>query len=151
MRRFIMDTKAKGAVPIVLSLTVRNIWKDDKVERGSGRFNEWAAEVARNEHVSFVDVTRIIAGWYERMGEATVKKFFPEDYAHTTAQGAEVNASAVIAGLKTLPGAPFAALLSAKAAAVEPARDRGMVLIGDSTVRNGSGDGRNGQWGWGER
>lgn len=26
-----------------------------------------------------------------------------------------------------------------------------LVLIGDSTVKNGSGDGRNGQWGWGDR
>lgn len=150
VRRFIAETRAKGAAPIILSLTVRNIWKDGKVERGSGRFNEWAAEVARSEHVPFVDVTRIIADRYERSGEATVKTFFPEDYAHTSPEGAEFNAAAVIAGLKTLPGNPFGASLSAKGAAVKPARDRGVVLVGDSTVRNGSGDGRNGQWGWGE-
>src|SRR5436190_8099394 len=32
MRKMIADTKAKGATPIVLSLTVRNIWKEGHVE-----------------------------------------------------------------------------------------------------------------------
>src|ERR1700722_5912108 len=35
MRKMIADTKAKGATPIVLSLTVRDIWDNGHVERGS--------------------------------------------------------------------------------------------------------------------
>src|SRR5258707_1518997 len=31
----------------------------------------------------------------------------------------------------------------------QPARPT-LILIGDSTVRNGHGDGANGQWGWGD-
>src|SRR5262249_23653275 len=42
MRKFIRETKAVGATPIVLSLTVRNIWKDGKVERGPGQFSQWS-------------------------------------------------------------------------------------------------------------
>src|SRR6266852_4086021 len=45
MRKMIADTKAKGAMPIVMSLTVRNIWKNNRVERGSGKFVLWAAEI----------------------------------------------------------------------------------------------------------
>ncbi len=63
---------------------------------------------------------------------------------------ADFSAVAVVAGLKALPGNPFGAVLSAKGAAVEPRRRAGVVLIGDSTVHNGKGDGGNGQWGWGE-
>lgn len=33
---------------------------------------------------------------------------------------------------------------------MEPYKLPALFLIGDSTVRNGRGDGRNGQWGWGE-
>src|SRR5882762_10910731 len=55
MRKFIVETKAKGATPIIFSLTVRNIWKDDKVERGSGKYGQWAAEIAQAEHVAFID------------------------------------------------------------------------------------------------
>ena len=73
MRKFIADTRAKGATPIVLSLTVRNIWKDGKVERGSGNFSRWAAEIAKAEKLAFMDVTNIVADQYERLGEENVK------------------------------------------------------------------------------
>ena len=46
LRKFIAETKAKGATPIVLSLTARNIWANGRVERGSGSFGRWSAEVA---------------------------------------------------------------------------------------------------------
>src|SRR6185436_19055206 len=35
-RKYIADTKAKGATPVVVSSTIRNIWKDGKIERGPG-------------------------------------------------------------------------------------------------------------------
>jgi len=44
MRKYVADTKEKGATPIILSLTVRNIWKDGRVERGPGRFGEWSPQ-----------------------------------------------------------------------------------------------------------
>ncbi len=62
----------------------------------------------------------------------------------------EFTAAAVVAGLKAMPANPVGAFLSAKGASVEPRRREGVVLIGDSTVHNGRGDGSNGQWGWGE-
>ncbi|MCU1257611.1 MAG: lipolytic protein family [Bryobacterales bacterium] len=157
MTRFITDTKAKGATPVVLSLTVRNIWTNGKVERGSGQFNKWAAEVAESQHVPFVDVTRIIADRYEQMGEDKTKAFFPGDHTHTNPAGADFNAAAVVAGLRAIENSPFTASFSAKTATrslnlPEP-KDPNLptlFLIGDSTVRNGRGDGANGQWGWGE-
>jgi lysophospholipase L1-like esterase len=169
MRRFIADTKAKGATPIVLSLTVRNIWTNGKVERGSGNFGKWSAEIARAEGVTFVDGTNAIADRYESMGEAQVKPLFPEDHTHTSPEGADLNASLVVAGLKGVKDSPLTPLLSAKGQAVAPYPAPLIVdearlnlpvpanpalptlfLIGDSTVRNGRGDGSNGQWGWGE-
>ena len=159
MRKFIADTKAKGATPVVLSLTVRNIWKDGKVERGSGNFSKWASEIAKTEKLAFVDVTNIVADQYERLGEEKVKPLFSTDHTHTSPEGADHNAAAVVAGWK---GAIPAAWLSQKGAAVaayrapivlpEPANAKlpSLFLIGDSTVRNGRGDGAGGQWGWGD-
>src|SRR5205085_6480305 len=69
MRKMIADTKAKGATPIVLSLTVRNIWKDGRVERGPGKYGEWAAEVAKSQNVLLLDVTKLIADRSEQLGE----------------------------------------------------------------------------------
>lgn len=152
LRKFIDDTRARGATPIVLSLTVRNIWQGAQVERGSGQFSRWAADVARDRGVAFVDVTNLTADRYERMGEAKVRTFFPVDHTHTSAQGAEFNAAVVAEGLTRLRDPLLLAARSPKALLAEPANDKlpTLFLIGDSTVRNGRGDGANGQWGWGE-
>ena len=114
MRRIVAEARSKGATPIVLSLTVRNVWKDGKVERESGRIDEWAAGIARATGVPFVDATAIVADGYERMGEAKVRALFPGDDTHTNPEGAEFNAAAVVAGLKALPGNRIGAFLSAK-------------------------------------
>ena len=119
MRKMVTDTKARGAMPIVLSLTVRNIWKDGHVERGPGKFGQWAAEVAKSEHVTFVDLTTLIADKYEELGEEKVKELFATDHTHTSPAGAELNASLVVAGLKMLKDKPLDRYLSAKGKAVE--------------------------------
>jgi len=172
MRRMINDARAKGARPVVLSLTVRNIWKDGKVERGPGEYGQWSAEIAKKEGVAFIDLTTIIAEQYEKMGEETAKKFFPRDHTHTNGDGAELNAASVVAGLKALGNHPLDRFMAAKGLEVQTAAASTAVLpdfiaslhlpvpanpklptlflIGDSTVRNGRGDGVNGQWGWGE-
>jgi lysophospholipase L1-like esterase len=164
IRKYIAEIKAKGATPIVLTLTVRNIWKDGKVERGPGNYSPWSAEIAKAEGVALVDVTNACADQYEKMGPERVKEIFPQDHTHTSAVGADLVASFVVAGLKGLRPGPLAAYLSAKGQAVAPYPPRPQMrmpepanpnlptlfLIGDSTVRNGRGDGANGQWGWGE-
>lgn len=168
LRKFIAEAKAKAVTPIVASLTVRNIWQDGKVERGSGRFGQWAMEVAKAEGISFLDLTRIVADQYEKLGQENVKELFAADHTHTSPNGAELNAASVVAGLKRLNEISLASYLSKKGEAVDGAtQDSGprpgrplpepanpklptLFLIGDSTVRNGQGDGSNGQWGWGE-
>ena len=163
MRKMIEDTRAKGATPIVLTLTVRNIWHDGRIERGSGRFSPWAAETARAEHVLFIDLTDIMADQFEAMGEDKVKALYPRDHTHFNAIGADLHAAGVVAGLKGLRPSPITGFLSAKGQAVPadlfswlqlplPGNPRlpTLFLIGDSTVRNGRGTGANNQWGWGD-
>jgi len=108
----IADTKARSAIPIVLSLTVRNIWKDGHVERGSGKFGQWANEVARSQRVQFIDVTKLIADKYEQLGEAKVKELFATDHTHTNPKGAELNASLILTGLQSVRGKQFNRLLN---------------------------------------
>jgi len=102
LSKMIADTRAKRAVPVLLSLTVRNIWKDGRVERGSSRFGQWAAEVAKSQEVEFINVTKIIADRYEQLGQERVQVLFGPDHTHTSPAGAELNAELVVAGLKTL-------------------------------------------------
>ena len=114
LRKYIADTKAKGATAIVLSPIPRNIWKDEKVARASGDYGKWAAESAKAEGVFFIDLNEIVARRYEADGEQKVKtEFFTEkDHTHTTAAGAKGNAAAVIEGVKALKDCPLAGLLA---------------------------------------
>jgi lysophospholipase L1-like esterase len=163
MRRMIDDVKAKKATPIVLSLTVRNIWKEGKVERINGGYRDWSRKIAETAGMPFVDLTRILADKYQELGPEKVAEFFPKDHTHTNAAGAEFVAEAVVSGLKGLRPHRLDAFLSDKGRAVpadtigwlnlpEPANPAlpTVLLIGDSTVRNGRGDGAGGQWGWGD-
>ncbi len=163
VRQMVAGVKAKGATPLILSPTVRNIWKNGVVERGIGHYRQWDRELAQGGSVGFIDLTRIVADEYQKLGEAQAQQFFPGDHTHTNAAGADFNAAAVVAGLEGIRKGPFKELLSPKGQAVtadtigwlnlpEPADPAlpSLVLIGDSTVRNGRGDGAGGQWGWGD-
>ncbi len=103
MRKYIVETKAKGATPIVLSPVPRNNWKDGKVVRNAATYGGWAAEVAKSQGVFFVDLNEIIAKQYEAIGEERVsKEFFFNDHTHTSPAGASLNAQSVVTGLKEL-------------------------------------------------
>jgi lysophospholipase L1-like esterase len=164
-RKMIADAKAKGAKPIVVSSTIRNMWKDGKIERGPGRYREWAYDVAKQTAVPFIDLSTAMADKFESLGEEKTKAVYPQDSTHFDAVGADLHAALVVAGLRGLRLKEFDALLSAKGTAVEPdrlvwlrlpvPRNRALpslFLVGDSTVRNGMGDGqeKGGQWGWGD-
>ena len=165
MRKYIADAKAKGAQPIVVSCTVRNIWKDGHIERGPGKYREWAFDIARDAAVPFIDLSTTMADQFEALGEEKTKAIYQQDHTHFNAIGADLHAAGVVAGLKGLRLKTFDEFLSTKGTAVEAdklvwlrlpvPRVRtlpSLVLVGDSTVRNGRGDGqeKGGQWGWGD-
>ena len=111
LRKFIADTKAKGATPIVCSLIPRKIWKDGKIARNKENYAGWAAEVAKKEGVAFVDLNEIIARRYDELGPEKVEPLFADEYTHTSMAGAEMNAASVVAGLKGLKDNPLAPYL----------------------------------------
>lgn len=102
LRRYIEETKAKGATPIVLSLVPRNIWEDGKVVRASSDYGRWAAEAAKAGGAHFIDLNEIVAQKYEQVGEQKVRSeyFFTHDHTHTNEAGARVNAAAVVEGIR---------------------------------------------------
>jgi lysophospholipase L1-like esterase len=118
LRKMIADTRARGATPILLSLTARDIWNDGRVECGSGEYRKWIAETARSEHVQFIDLTRILADRYQAMGGEGVKAFFKIDHLHTNPIGADFNAAVVVAGLRAVKRPALTGALSAKGRAV---------------------------------
>jgi len=109
IRKYIRETKAKGGIPVVLSLVPRNMWKDGKVDRVGGEYMQIDKEVAAQTGVEFIDLNKIIADKYDQFGADTVmaRYFTPKDHTHTIEAGARLNAACVVEGLRTLKGDPF--------------------------------------------
>jgi lysophospholipase L1-like esterase len=120
LRKYVADTRAKGATPILCSLVPRKIWVDGKIRRNTSTYRGWAQEVATQEKVAFVDLNEIIAERYDAMGEKAVDPLFGDPHTHTTLAGAQLNAECVVEGLKALPHDPLAAYFSDKGKAIKP-------------------------------
>jgi lysophospholipase L1-like esterase len=121
LRQMVADTRAKGATPILMSLTERNHWDGGRVECASWEtYRSWTWRTARDEKVAFVDLSRIIGDRYQREGAERVKAQFGNDAVHTNAAGAEANAADVVAGLRGLRGFAFSSWLSPAGRAVPP-------------------------------
>jgi len=117
MRKFVSDTKAKGATPVICSPIPRNNWSDGKIRRDTSAYAKWAEEVAIAEHISFIPLNRIICDQYDKLGEEKASKdmFTTTDHTHTSLAGAKINAACVVQGLKELKGNPLLKYLSAEA------------------------------------
>lgn len=155
MRRFIRDVKKRGAYPILMSLTPRNAWEDADstiVTRVNETFGLWAKQVAKKEHVPFIDLNEITARKFEAFGKEKVKYMFYLDRIHTSEFGARVNASSAAEGIRNYKKLVLAKYLKPieKDTVTGATRKKGcpvLFTIGDSTVRNE--DKGDGMWGWG--
>jgi len=104
IRKYVEETKAQGAVPIVCSLIPRNEWTDGKVHRAEKTYGLWAKEAAATSGAYFLDLNAIIADRYDKFGQEAVKPFFPREHTHTGWDGAVFNAQCVVDGINALEG-----------------------------------------------
>lgn len=109
IRKYIADTRSRKATPILLSLTIRNIWKDGKIERDMG-YDAELKQLAAEEHVAYVDMATVEADRLEATGQQKTALLFPKDHTHTSAEGAELNAQSVAIALRRAHS-PLAAYL----------------------------------------
>ncbi len=164
IRQMIEDVRSKEASPVLVSLTLRNLRNDSgRLERGSGNYGGWTYQLAKESDTPFIDLSHTMADILDAMETAEVDALWEQDYVHYNLKGADLHAERIVAGLKGLKSIDMKDWLSEKgqnSAADELAwlslpvqvnRELPTIfLIGDSTVRNGRGDGSNGQWGWGD-
>ncbi len=156
MRRYIADVKAKGAHPILMSLTPRNAWQDADstiITRVNETFGLWAKQVAKKERIPFIDLNEITAQKFEKFGKEKVKYMFYLDRIHTSAFGARVNAESATEGIRNYKGLELARYLKPieKDTLTGATRRAGIPMlftIGDSTVKNRDTE-PDGMWGWG--
>jgi lysophospholipase L1-like esterase len=162
IRSMVKDVRAKNATPILMSLTQRNIWQAERIDRNN-HYGRWAYDLAWELNTPFVDLNNLVADKLEAFGQEKTAALYPKDHTHFNHKGARLHAETAVAAFKGIRPDVFAGLFNIKADAITkddmtwlrlpmPANNnlRSVFLIGDSTVRNGGGDGSNGQWGWGD-
>ena len=104
IRKYIADTRAKKATPILLTVTIRNIWVNDPdgnlhIERDMG-YREYETQLAASEQVPLVDMATVEADRLQALGPEKTALRFPIDHTHTSAEGAERNAESVVIALR---------------------------------------------------
>jgi lysophospholipase L1-like esterase len=157
LKKFVNDAKAKGATPIICSMIPRNEFRNTpdsftnpskKVIRANKDYGKWAMEVAQNTNAYFVDLNKITADKYDALEPEVVKNLFYGDHTHTNVEGAKLNAESVADGMKNK--LVFLLLISVSFIAFKKDKIKPtLYIIGDSTVKNGDGTGKNNQMGWG--
>lgn len=156
MRKYIRDIKAKGAYPILMSLTPRNAWDDADstiITRVNKTYGLWSKQVAKKERIPFIDLNEITAQKFEKFGKEKVKTMFYLDRIHTSAFGARVNAESAAEGIRNCKGLKLAKYLKPveKDTLTGASRKKGcpvLFTIGDSTVKNADKN-PDDMWGWG--
>lgn len=160
MRKFIRETRALGAHPILMSLTPRKR-QDEKKNwmpvRVADNFGGWARQVAQEMNVPFVDLNELSCQKYDQMSAWKLNYHFYLDNIHTSKFGAELNARSAAEGILacTHPELkPLQAMMTNTAlptTGVKREKGKPVVFItGDSTVKNTDRD-STGMWGWGSQ
>ena len=115
VRKYIAEARAKGVTPILLTLTVRNIWsaaapdQPGHIERDFG-YTTYIHQLSEELKVPVADMATLEADYLERLGQEKTAALFPIDHTHTSAAGADIVAHMVAQSLRDIH-APVAAYL----------------------------------------
>lgn len=125
LRKYVNEARAKGATPIICSLIPRKNWDEEgKIVRNKNNYAGWAAEVAAQEKIGFIDLNEEVARQYDELGREAVMKLFPtttpDEHTHTNWAGAVLNARTIVNALKALPNHQLASFLIAKEPSITP-------------------------------
>ena len=160
LRKYISEIRAKGANPILMSLTPRNAFDDNGLIVRKPQ-TQWAAYVAATEGVPFIDLNEISGAKLDSYSRWKVDYHFLGDKIHTSKFGAEMNAQSAAIGIYESTN-PLLTPLKAMMKNAEPenylasttsnsanntSRKPVLYFTGDSTVKNADSD-DDGMWGW---
>ena len=154
LRMYIKDVRAKGATPILMSLTPRDAYDPKTGLTVRKPQTEWAAYIAAVEGVPFVDLNERSGQKLDSYSSWKKKYHFLGDHIHTSKFGAEMNALSAAEGLHESTNPQLKPLQGMMTNVPCPVynvkREAGKPVVfftGDSTVKNADRD-DDGMWGW---
>ena len=100
LRKFVCDVREKGGIPVLVSLTPRNLWKNGKIERRNDTYGIWMREVAEQTGALFIDLHNLTADYLDKEGQEKAAAYYNHDHTHSSLKGAHMNAKSIVEGLK---------------------------------------------------
>lgn len=162
IRKYVSEIRAKGATPILFTLTPRNDYEKDnpnRIQRKLESFTPWIFEMGKELNVPVIDLNDISARKLEKFGKWKTNYHFFGDKIHSSEFGAKMNAASCAEGIYACDDPQLAELktyllqdmLTPKRCDQQRKKGKPVVFItGDSTVKNADKD-ENGMWGWGSQ
>lgn len=118
LRLYVSQTRAKGAVPIILTPVARNYpWKDGLLQNVHGEYPAAAKAVAEEMQVLFIDLNQLSMDAFSQKGKEYVSRHYfmnldsgryeaypagQHDNTHFQPEGARAVAALVVAAMKSL-------------------------------------------------
>ncbi len=168
-RLFINEVRAKGATPILFTLTPRNAYEEsdtNRIQRKLTTFTPWIKALGEELDVPVIDLNDISALKLESYGKWKTNYHFFIDKIHSSEFGAKMNAASAAEGILASNDPQLAQLRSyILTEKVYPApipesvdknktdgkkRKPRVFITGDSTVKNKDKE-EDGMWGWGSQ
>lgn len=150
LREYVESARMQGATPILVTPMHRGKWADDgrHLTQELLPYADAMRAVAKEEKAPLIDLYALSEKAFEGMTDDKLKTIFalPEtDRTHFNENGARLLAG-IVAEKAALVVPVLAPALKQPRESLLPT----LFIVGDSTVHNGDGIGKNGLWGWGE-
>ena len=138
LRRYVRETRAKGAVPVLLTPIVRRHFSGESLDDTHGAYLDAVRRVAAGEQTPLIDAERLTRAWVAELGDEASKAFYmwvEEGTCPLYPDGRQDNTHLNVRGARTV-----ARMIAAELPQAVPELGERLVPSDFTVARDGSGD-----------
>ena len=138
LRRYVRETRAKGAVPVLLTPIVRRHFSGESLDDTHGAYLDAVRRVAAGEQTPLIDAERLTRAWVAELGDEASKAFYMwvgEGTCPLWPDGRQDNTHLNVRGARTV-----ARMIAAELPQAVPELGERLVPSDFTVARDGSGD-----------
>lgn len=138
LRRYVRETRAKGAVPVLLTPIVRRHFSGESLDDTHGAYLDAVRRVAAGEQTPLIDAERLTRAWVAELGDEASKAFYmwvEEGTCPLWPDGRQDNTHLNVRGARTV-----ARMIAAELPQAVPALGERLVPSDFTVAQDGSGD-----------
>lgn len=138
LRRYVRETRAKGAVPVLLTPIVRRHFSGESLDDTHGAYLDAVRRVAAGEQTPLIDAERLTRAWVAELGDEASKAFYmwvEEGTCPLYPDGRQDNTHLNVRGARSV-----ARMIAAQLPQAVPALGERLVPSDFTVAQDGSGD-----------